>query len=160
MKREIFTQHLFDDMVALYKTGSISQMCLTLQRDFDADVPVFLICVMADRANLTLPDAEFIDWVATARQWREAVIIPLRQVRVVLKDQQEKEGVTSFRERIKSVELEAEKLHIDALGQAFLKAEHNANSPANLAERYMQMIGVSSSQSSSFLASFEYKMGT
>jgi len=150
MERESFCARMFPDMVEIYKSGGISGLCLQLQQDFDADVPVFLICLMADRAGHGLSDPEFTAWVASAASWRETVIKPLRSVRVTLKPLTVNEPLTAFRERIKSVELEAEKLHVEALAAAFAPG----SGAGDLAPRYLFSLGMEPEMARARLAQF------
>lgn len=160
MERARFTQTLFGEMVSLYKTGTISDLCLALQHEYDADVPVFLICLMADRAELGLDALAFEDWIASAEAWRESVIRPLRQVRTTLKAQQVTGDANALRERIKSVELEAERLHVEALGAGFLAAGDGPSGGPSLAGKYLAAIGVPQGQIAPTLAAFAAQCAT
>jgi uncharacterized protein (TIGR02444 family) len=142
MERARFTQNLFEDMALLYKTGNIAQICLSLQHEFAADVPVFLICLMADHAELSLTEATFDAWIASGAAWYDTVIRPLRKVRTTLKEQQVTGDASAFRERIKSIELEAERLHVEALAATFLSAAEGPENLPSLAARYLHLIGV------------------
>ncbi|MBE3637257.1 TIGR02444 family protein [Mangrovicoccus algicola] len=142
MERENFCATIFDEMVEIYKTGDISALCLSLQQEFDADVPLFLICLMADRAGLGLDPAGFAAWLQASAAWRDEVIKPLRALRVRLKPKIADPQINDFRERIKSCELEAERLHVEHLAAEFL---HGSGDGA-LARRYLLSLGLSAPQ--------------
>lgn len=147
-----FRRTIFAQMVALYGRGGVSGLCLALQRDRDADVPVFLICLMADRAGLGKNETDFAEWVASAQEWREAVIRPLRGVRTWLKSQAD--GDAAFHATLKTVELEAERLHVEALTSRLA----GGRGPGDLAARYLGLLGMSDADVAARLAAFRHEL--
>ncbi|MCA0942728.1 TIGR02444 family protein [Salipiger pacificus] len=150
MEREKFCTSVFAEMVKFYGSSGISGECLNLQHEFDADVPIFLICVLADRAGHGLSDPAFSDWIGSATEWRETVIRPLRSVRVTLKPKVADPAANALRERIKAVELEAEKLHVEALADGFLAGAGEGD----LAPRYLRLLGLREAEIARRMAPF------
>jgi uncharacterized protein (TIGR02444 family) len=106
----------------LYGRPGVAAACLGLQDKGRADVNLlFFLLYLADRGRLLDPgDVARID--AAVRVWREDVVCALRELRRRMKS-----GVTGFeplaverlRERVKALELTAEKLEQQMLEQSF-----------------------------------------
>jgi uncharacterized protein (TIGR02444 family) len=111
--------------IAVYRKPEVADACLTLQEELGLDVPVLLFsawfactCGKIDEKML----AEVID---RSRPFSLHVVQPIRQVRRWMKQPAEsqktimasanEEAWQSLRERIKSIEISAELLWLDAL---------------------------------------------
>lgn len=150
MEREKFCATLFAQMVEVYNSGRNSALCLDLQRRLDADVVVLLTCLLADAAGQGLDSPDFEAWVAAAADWREAVIRPLRRAREGAAPLALTPELSAFRERIKSLELEAEQHHAARLAAAFLPGA----GAGLLAQRYLLSLGLSAAQAAAEIAAF------
>ena len=109
---------LWDWAVAAYATPGVGEACLALQDSHEQNVPVLLWSGWI-AATGRKPDAETIEAACdTARAWDSVVVAPLRSVRRTLKapipdiDDGPREAV---RNRIKALELEAERHLLEAL---------------------------------------------
>ena len=109
---------LWDWAVAAYGAPGVGEACLALQDSHDQNVPLLLWSAWV-AATGRKPDAETIEAACdTARAWDSVVVAPLRSVRRILKapvpdiDDGPRESV---RNRIKALELEAERHLLDAL---------------------------------------------
>jgi len=109
---------LWDWAVAAYSAPGVGEACLGLQDSHEQNVPVLLWSGWV-AATGRKPDAETIEAACdTARAWDSVVVAPLRSVRRTLKapipdiDDGPREAV---RNRIKALELEAEKHLLEAL---------------------------------------------
>jgi uncharacterized protein (TIGR02444 family) len=134
-----------------YRQAGVSDACIALQDSFGIDVNLllFLFWLASDDRQLSAEDVKMLD--DNVRDWRNLTIIPIRDTRRKLKgavtlvdpDRQE-----AFRNKIKTVELEAERLQQEALhefsrsGPLGTPASSSAAARANMAA-YENVLGVS-----------------
>ncbi len=108
----------WDWAVEAYARPGAAEACLALQDEHGQNVPLMLWVVWRCRTG-TAPGPQALDSAAvTARAWDEVVIRPLRTVRRRLREPLEgpsAEAREAFRERVKALELEAERLLMEAL---------------------------------------------
>ena len=101
-----------------YGQAGVSDACIALQDGCGVDVNLllFLFWLASERQVLSADEVKKLD--ATIKSWRELTIVPIRDTRRKLK------GAKTFvdpakqevlRDKIKAVELEAEKLQQEAL---------------------------------------------
>ena len=101
-----------------YRQPGVAEACITLQDDCGVDVNLmlFLLWLAASGRQLSAEHIKQLD--QAVRGWRELTIIPIRETRRKLKgaptlvaaDKQE-----ALRTKIKTIELEAERLQQEAL---------------------------------------------
>lgn len=104
---------LWDFALAAYARPGVAAACLALQDRRGVDVPVLLFAGWAGAVGgvrLTAAEVARID--AVVRPWREEVVHPLRAVRRRIKGDP---GAGALYERLKAVELEAERIALDRL---------------------------------------------
>ena len=136
--------------LALYSQPGVPPACLALQDKHGVDVNVMLygLWLATQGRMLSSGDMERID--AAVGPWRSEVVVPLRGVRRVLKEPADAFATpetAALRDRIKAVELEAERLQQEALFRLKQPAECGEREPglttaaqANL-EAYAQALG-------------------
>jgi uncharacterized protein (TIGR02444 family) len=115
MQSPEFAESAWPAMLSLYADSRIPPLCLSLQEEFDADIPLLLVLVLADRNGITCMPEAFERFLADAALWRETVVRPLRAVRQAMKRVCATDAETALREDIKRTELQAEKLHVARL---------------------------------------------
>jgi len=101
-----------------YKQAGVSDACIKLQDDCGVDVNLllYLFWLASDGRQLTAGDVKNLD--GKVKSWRELTIIPIRDTRrklkgaVTLLDPNRQEA---FRNKVKAVELDAERLQQEAL---------------------------------------------
>src|SRR5277367_3501740 len=101
-----------------YRQAGVSDACIALQDGCGVDVNVllFLLWLAAERQLLSADDVKKIDDAVAG--WRNLTVIPIRDIRRMLKDTPtlvEPTKQEAFRTRVKAVELEAERLQQEAL---------------------------------------------
>lgn len=107
--------NLWDWALAAYARPGVAPACLVLQDDHGQNVPLLLAAGWACAEGRAL-DAK--DAAGLARTWEAAVVLPLRAARRALKspapaiDDPSREAL---RTRVKAVELESERLLLEAL---------------------------------------------
>jgi len=104
--------------LAFYRRPGVGEACIQLQDGSEVDVNLllFLLWLAAAKRRLTADEVRGID--AKVRGWRELTVLPLRAVRRQLKGAAplvEAGAAEAYRSKIKSVELEAERLQQEAL---------------------------------------------
>jgi uncharacterized protein (TIGR02444 family) len=101
-----------------YRQPGVSDACIALQDDCGVDVNLllFLLWLAGDGQLLSADDVRKID--DTVRDWRNLTIIPIRDARRKLKGVEtlvESGQQEVFRNKVKALELEAERLQQEAL---------------------------------------------
>jgi len=101
-----------------YRLPQVADACIALQEEAGVDVNLLLFLLWHARERRQLSASDVTALEAKIGPWREATVVPLRNVRRVLKSPPALvEGGTAeaFRNRIKAVELEAERLQQEAM---------------------------------------------
>jgi uncharacterized protein (TIGR02444 family) len=102
----------------LYRAPGVPEACIALQEEAGVDVNLLLFLLWHAAQKRALNAAELDGLEAAIAPWREATVVPLRQVRRALKSPPDLVAAPSaeaFRNRIKAVELEAERLQQEAM---------------------------------------------
>src|SRR5262245_23656871 len=95
-----------------YRRSGVAEACITLQEQSDVDVNVLLYLLWQATRGRSFTTTEVATLESKVGPWRQATVIPLRAVRRALKHPPtlvEGAAAESFRNRIKAVELEAER---------------------------------------------------
>jgi uncharacterized protein (TIGR02444 family) len=101
-----------------YRLPKVADACIAVQEDAGVDVNLLLFLLWHARQRRRLSKAEVAALEAKIAPWRDATVIPLRSVRRALKSPPalvEPSTAEAFRNRIKAVELEAERLQQEAM---------------------------------------------
>jgi uncharacterized protein (TIGR02444 family) len=155
MQQTSFADSVWPNMILLYLDSRVSDLCLSLQDEFDADVPVLLLLVLADQYGLSCEKDAFDRFVNGAAVWRDRVVRPLRSVRQAMKGHCATDSEAALREEIKRVELLAEKLHVARLAEAFPMDAPEQHPKYDLADRYLADCGLSGERRSACLLLFD-----
>ena len=101
-----------------YRLPKVADACIALQEEAGVDVNLLLFLLWQARQRRRLSMADVAALEAKIAPWRDATVIPLRAVRRSLKSSTslvEVATAEAFRNRIKAVELEAERLQQEAM---------------------------------------------
>jgi uncharacterized protein (TIGR02444 family) len=104
--------------LAFYRLPKVADACIALQEDAGVDVNLLLFLLWHARQRRRLSAADLAALEARIGPWRDLTVIPLRSVRRALKSPPALVAAATaeaFRNRIKAVELEAERLQQEAL---------------------------------------------
>jgi uncharacterized protein (TIGR02444 family) len=104
-----------------YRQPGVAEACIALQDGSGVDVNLLLFVMWLAVAGQHLSHEDVQKLEDTVRGWRNLTIVPIRDVRRELKGQAtlvEAGKQEAFRNRIKAVELEAERLQQEALYEA------------------------------------------
>jgi uncharacterized protein (TIGR02444 family) len=101
-----------------YRLPKVADACIALQEEAGVDVNLLLFLLWHARQRRRLSRADIAALEAKIAPWRDVTVIPLRSVRRALKSPPalvEASTAGAFRNRIKAVELEAERLQQEAM---------------------------------------------
>ena len=101
-----------------YGQSGVSDACIALQDGcgIDVNLLLFLFWLASERQMLSADEVKKLD--ATIKSWRELTIVPIRDTRRKLKGAKtfvDPAKQEALRDKVKAVELEAEKLQQEAL---------------------------------------------
>jgi uncharacterized protein (TIGR02444 family) len=102
---------------AVYARPGVQQSCLLLQERVQADIVVLLFGGWLARCGIALSQDAAHEATALVGPWREAVVRPLRAIRVTMKSSplMGRPEAAALRERIKADELAAERIELGLL---------------------------------------------
>jgi uncharacterized protein (TIGR02444 family) len=115
----------WDFSLRLYALPGVAPACLRCQDEAGADVNLVLCLLWHAMAGRLLASEEIAGLEAQVADWRKQVVEPLRSLRRALKSRS-LDNTGAFRQRIKAMELEAERLEQEALSQAATGLPHRA----------------------------------
>lgn len=101
-----------------YRMAGVADACIALQDQVGVDVNLMLFLLWNASLRRQLSRKQVEDLETRVAEWRNGVVIPLREMRRQLKSPPtliEKAAAEAFRTRIKQVELEAERLQQESL---------------------------------------------
>jgi uncharacterized protein (TIGR02444 family) len=101
-----------------YRLPGVADACIALQDEAGVDVNLLLFLLWNARMGRVLSRSDVEALESRVAEWRDGVVIPLREMRRQLKSPPtlvEKGTAEAFRTRIKQVELEAERLQQEGL---------------------------------------------
>lgn len=132
----------------LYACNGVAELCLRLQDEGGLDVNLLLYCLWQGSQGRSLQRVSLAEICRVSAPWRQEVVESLRRARRWMKDRKHDvaEQSGSLRERIKALELAAEKCQQDWL--AALPTAHDNAPPLVAAARnlagYVQEAGARS----------------
>jgi uncharacterized protein (TIGR02444 family) len=97
---------------------AVAETCLALQDRFGVDVNVLLFLLWAAEGGRKVDAEDARRVIAAVETWNRTVVVPLRTVRRALReppDLVEPAAAERFRQRVKQIELEAERLQQEGL---------------------------------------------
>ncbi len=102
----------WDFSLAVWGREAVEPACLALQARHGIDVNLLLFCGWTGRRGRALDAADLARLIEAVRPWREATVLPLRKLRIWLKDQSVAPAAAAeaLRVRIKASELESESI--------------------------------------------------
>jgi uncharacterized protein (TIGR02444 family) len=119
--------------LSFYRMEGVAPACLVLQDEAGADVNLVLLLLWCASQGWQLSRAEIADIDHLCAPWRATAVLPLRTLRRALKAPPLLAAATAeaFRGKVKTVELEAERLQQQAMydwTQAAPRGKHSASS--------------------------------
>lgn len=151
MVKAAFLNRAWQDMAAVYRAPDLAAACLRMQERFDADVPLLLLLCLADQHEATASRDDLLAFFERADDWRETVIRPIRQVRQAMKLSFTGPDENGLRDAVKKLELEAERLHVMRLADAYPPA---SGYQAEAAATYLAQRHVPEAEARAFIETF------
>ena len=149
----------WDFSLQVYRKPGVADVCLALQEDYGADVNMLLFCGWYGATRGRFNDKVYENACAFSHDWGQQTVKPLRGVRNRLKQGGchgqfiNIEACMEFREKVKAVELQAEKLQQLTLENLCRKIPAFESSDAGRLEavvknlgRYLQYAGIRGSE--------------
>jgi uncharacterized protein (TIGR02444 family) len=125
--------------IRFYRNPEVAAACIALQDDAGVDVNVLLFLLWNATLKRTLSADAVAELDRRIGAWREAAVVPLRAVRRALKVPPpviEAGTAEAFRNRVKAVELEAERVQQQTMyGLGATLPFGSADSPARAAQQ-------------------------
>ena len=122
----------------IYGAPGVPAACLTLQDGSGVDVNVLLFGLFAASQGRQLASADVAAIATAIEPWKLGAVVPLRSVRRFLKDTPagfETHDIPALRQRVKMMELEAERLQQEVLYSSWPMDKLGAPGPAGEAAR-------------------------
>jgi uncharacterized protein (TIGR02444 family) len=122
--------------LAFYRRPNVGEACIQLQEQSGVDVNLLLFLLWQASRSRTLTAAEIAALDGKLASWRDMTVIPLRAIRRALKSPPalvDANAAEAFRNRIKAVELDAERLQQEAMYAQAEALGRNAASPTHAA---------------------------
>ena len=109
---------IWDFVLNYYGRKGVSEALIALQDSFGIDVNMllFLVWMAAQRRSLGADDVQRVSEASHA--WQRNVVVPIRAVRRLLKDNAPlvaPDTAAAFRKKVQAVELEGEQLQLNAM---------------------------------------------
>jgi uncharacterized protein (TIGR02444 family) len=104
--------------LSFYRMDGVAPACIEVQDKAGVDVNILLFALFLATRGRALQTSDIADIDAALKGWRDDVVIPLRAVRRVLRVPEKSVDpvqAAALRERVKAIELEAERLQQEAL---------------------------------------------
>jgi uncharacterized protein (TIGR02444 family) len=124
----------------IYRIPAVAEACLSLQNNSGLDVNMVLFCCWHGISRGDLDKVFFQECHDFSRTWSGKTVKPLRDIRIWLKETGcsgpglDTDTCMSFRDRIKAVELEAEKLQQLTLESLCQKGEKHSSTDGEMTE--------------------------
>ena len=106
--------------IKFYQVPGVPPACIELQDRAGVDVNVLFFLLWLATQNRALNNQQVAEMDRAVGPWRDMAVVPLRHIRRALKSPppvMAADAAEGFRTRIKAVELEAERLQLEALFQ-------------------------------------------
>lgn len=115
MDDDMAIPELWQGMLDLYSAPGIPEACVSLQDACEADVLLLLTAALLTRSEQQLTPDLADSLVAATAEWRHEVVLPLRALR---RRWRGRLAAAALRERVKALELEAERSQVGLLQSA------------------------------------------
>ena len=135
---------LWEFSLKLYAEPGVAASCLSLQNQHGFDVNLVLFCIWYGCRHGELTDGLLKTALEISDRWREAVVRPLRSLRTELKrdltesDNSSSSEIFALRERIKTAELDAERIQQQELEKLIVPSTKKKCTSSAQGERSMR----------------------
>ena len=121
MTTENSASPIWDFVLGYYRQQGVSEAAITLQDSagIDVNMILFLMWLSAQKRVLAVAEAKTVSEKSWG--WQHNVVVPVRGVRRLLKENAplvEQEAALAFRKKVQALELEGEQLQLNAMAEA------------------------------------------
>jgi uncharacterized protein (TIGR02444 family) len=109
---------IWDFVLNYYKQQGVSEAAIALQDGIGIDVNMILFLMWLAGSKRTLAEADVKRVGETSHPWQRQVVIPIRAIRRLLKENAplvEQETALAYRKKIQALEIEGEQLQLNAM---------------------------------------------
>ena len=129
---------IWDFVLNYYGRKGVSDALIGLQDNHGIDVNMllFLMWMAAQGKCVATEDVKFVS--TTSHAWQRAVVVPIRAVRRLLKENAPlvpAEAAAAFRKKVQAIELEGEQLQLNAMAALVGRLKPAQASPEEAARR-------------------------
>jgi uncharacterized protein (TIGR02444 family) len=129
---------IWDFVLNYYGRKGVSEALIGLQdqHGIDVNMLLFLMWMAAQGKCVAAEDVEFVS--TTSHAWQRAVVVPIRGVRRLLKENPPlvpAEAAAAFRKKVQAIELEGEQLQLNAMAALVERLKPAQASPEEAARR-------------------------
>lgn len=129
---------IWDFVLNYYGRKGVSDTLIGLQDNHGIDVNMllFLMWMAAQSKSVAADDVKFVS--TTSQAWQRAVVVPIRGVRRLLKENAPlvpAEAAAAFRKKVQAIELEGEQLQLNAMAALVGRLKPAQASPEEAARR-------------------------
>ena len=110
---------IWDFVLGYYRQQGVSEGAITLQDQLGLDVNMVLFLMWLSGSKRVLAQADIKTVIDTSKDWQHQVVVPIRAVRRLLKENAplvEQEAALAYRKKIQALEIEGEQLQLTAMG--------------------------------------------
>lgn len=110
---------IWDFVLGYYRQQGVSEAAITLQDTLGLDVNMVLFLMWLAGSRRVLAQADVARVRDAAQGWQHQVVVPLRGVRRLLKENAplvEQEAALAYRKKVQALEIEGEQLQLLAMG--------------------------------------------
>ena len=120
MTTENSASPIWDFVLGYYRQQGVSEAAITLQDSagIDVNMILFLMWLSAQKRTLGVAEAKTVSEKSIG--WQHDVVVPVRGVRRLLKENAplvEQEAALAFRKKVQALELEGEQLQLNAMAK-------------------------------------------
>lgn len=124
---------IWDFVLGYYRQQGVSESAIALQDGVGVDVNMILFLMWCAAQKRSLAAGEVKTVSEKSIGWQHEVVVPVRAVRRLLKENAplvEQEAALAFRKKVQALELEGEQLQLNAMAAMNLKSSQAASPEA------------------------------
>lgn len=138
MTNNAAAQPIWDFVLGYYRQQGVSEAAIALQDAAGIDVNMILFLMWLSGQGKTLAEADLRKLSETSHSWQRQVVVPIRNIRRLLKENApfvEQETALAYRKKVQALELEGEQLELNGMADASRTAALNTAASTEKAAR-------------------------
>lgn len=138
MTNNAAAQPIWDFVLGYYRQQGVSEAAIALQDSVGIDVNMILFLMWLSGRGKTLAEADMRKLGETSHSWQRQVVVPIRNIRRLLKENAPfvaQETALAYRKKVQALEIEGEQLELNAMADAAKTASLSAAASTEQAAR-------------------------